>query len=57
MNQKEPGEVQIFYRFTAENPAVFKSLTDNRSDSCQKLLEVMALDHRYLIICDTPGVP
>ena len=61
MNQKEPGEVQIFYQFTAEDLAAYKSLTDNRSefmttcksrDACQKLLELLALDHRYLIICD-----
>ena len=61
MNQKEPGEVQTFYRFTAEDLAAFTSLTDNRSelmstcksrDACQKLLELLALDHRYLIICD-----
>ena len=59
MNQKEPGEVQIFYRLTAEDLAAYKSLT-NRSEfittcksrySCQKLQELLALDHRYLIIC------
>ena len=26
MNQKEPGEVQIFHRFTAEDLAAYKSL-------------------------------
>ena len=32
MNQKEPGEVQIFYRFTAEDLAAYTSLTTNRSE-------------------------
>ena len=67
MNQKEPGEVQIFYPFTAEDLAEYKSLmiddcsefmtTCKCRDAC--VLELMALDnqylaldHHHLIICD-----
>ena len=67
INQKEPGEVQIFYPFTAEDLAAYKSLmiddcsefmtTCKCRDAC--VLELvaldnhyLALDHHHLIICD-----
>ena len=52
------------YRFTKDELATYKSLamdSDNRSDfmtackskdACQKLLDLLALDYRYLTICD-----
>lgn len=58
----EPGYADIPYRFTQDELATYKSLSiDKRAEfmtackskeSCQNLLNLLALDHRYLTICD-----
>ena len=56
----QPEDAAIPYRFMQSELAAYRSLVDNRDfmttckskGSCQRLLDLLALDHRYLTICD-----
>jgi hypothetical protein len=60
--QKEPGDAQIPYRFTEDELKQYQLLSTQKAgifmttcktkELCQNLLDLLALDHRYLIICD-----
>lgn len=61
VGEKDPADVVIHYRFTQEELDEYKRLNDkskefmvtcSSKDGRQNLLSLLALDHRYLIICD-----
>ena len=61
IGDREPGDIIVDHQFAPHELAHYKELTENRAEfmntcktdrACQSLADLLALDHRYLTICD-----
>ena len=61
IGDREPGDIIVDHQFAPHELAHYKELTENRAEfmntcktdrACQSLVDLLALDHRYLTICD-----
>ena len=61
IGDREPCDIIVDHQFAPHELAHYKELTENRAEfmntcktdrACQSLVDLLAMDHRYLTICD-----